>query len=37
MNSDQNTTKLAALINFRMVANGLWWTDDAVKRIGETA
>lgn len=28
---------LAALINFRMVANGLWWTDDAVKRIGEMA
>ena len=24
---------LAALINFRMVANGLWWTDDAVERI----
>ena len=24
---------LAALINFRMVANGVWWTDDAVKRI----
>jgi nicotinamidase-related amidase len=24
---------LAALINFRMVANGLWWTDDAVDRI----
>lgn len=24
---------LAAIINFRMVANGVWWTDDAVKRI----
>ncbi|MGJ8558075.1 MAG: cysteine hydrolase [Sulfitobacter geojensis] len=24
---------LAALINFRMVANGVWWTDDAVTRI----
>lgn len=24
---------LAALINFRMVANGVWWTDDAVDRI----
>ena len=24
---------LAALINYRMVANGVWWTDDAVKRI----
>lgn len=24
---------LAALINFRMVANGVWWTEDAVKRI----
>ncbi|WP_299592724.1 cysteine hydrolase [uncultured Tateyamaria sp.] len=24
---------LAALINFRMVANAVWWTDDAVKRI----
>lgn len=24
---------LAALINFRMVANGVWWTDDAVNRI----
>lgn len=28
---------LAALINFRMVANGVWWTDDAVKRIADTA
>ncbi len=25
---------LAALINFRMIANAVWWTDDAVKRIG---
>lgn len=24
---------LAALINFRMVANDLWWTDDAVKVV----
>lgn len=24
---------LAAIINFRMVANGVWWTDDAVDRI----
>ena len=24
---------LAALINFHRVANGVWWTDDAVKRI----
>lgn len=24
---------LAAIINFRMVANGVWWTDDAVARI----
>ena len=24
---------LAAIINFRMVANGVWWTDDAVERI----
>ncbi|MEL7444233.1 MAG: cysteine hydrolase [Pseudomonadota bacterium] len=24
---------LAALINFRMIANAVWWTDDAVKRI----
>ncbi|WNK01444.1 cysteine hydrolase [Thalassospiraceae bacterium LMO-JJ14] len=24
---------LAAIINFRMVANAVWWTDDAVKRI----
>ncbi|MDF2235086.1 cysteine hydrolase [Albimonas sp. CAU 1670] len=28
---------LAALINFRMVANGLWWTDDAVERIARSA
>ncbi|WP_425071844.1 cysteine hydrolase [Sagittula sp. S175] len=28
---------LAALINFRMVANGLWWTDDAVTRIAQGA
>ena len=27
---------LAAIINFRMVANGVWWTDDAVKRIGNS-
>jgi nicotinamidase-related amidase len=24
---------LAAIINFRMVANAVWWTDDAVRRI----
>ncbi len=24
---------LAALINFRMVANGVWWTEDAIARI----
>ncbi|WP_422370509.1 cysteine hydrolase [Hoeflea sp.] len=24
---------LAAIINFRMVANGVWWTDEAVNRI----
>ena len=24
---------LAAIINFRFVANGVWWTDEAVKRI----
>ncbi|WP_028465829.1 cysteine hydrolase [Nisaea denitrificans] len=24
---------LAAIINFRMVANAVWWTDDAVKRM----
>ncbi|MBK0327920.1 cysteine hydrolase [Rhodobacteraceae bacterium F11138] len=28
---------LAALINFRMVANGVWWTDDAVDRIARGA
>ena len=28
---------LAALINFRMVANGVWWTDDAVTRIAQSA
>ena len=28
---------LAALINFRMVANALWWTDDAVERIARSA
>lgn len=28
---------LAALINFRMVANGVWWTKDAVDRIGQSA
>ena len=28
---------LAAIINFRMVANGVWWTDDAVKRIAAGA
>lgn len=28
---------LAAIINFRMVANGVWWTDDAVTRIGNSA
>lgn len=28
---------LAAIINFRMVANGAWWTDDAVKRIAKSA
>ena len=28
---------LAALINFRMIANAVWWTDDAVKRIGKSA
>jgi len=25
----------AAIINFRMVANGVWWTDDAVQRISQ--
>lgn len=28
---------LAAIINFRMVANGVWWTDDAVRRIAHGA
>ena len=28
---------LAALINFRMIANAVWWTDDAVKRIRQSA
>jgi nicotinamidase-related amidase len=28
---------LAAIINFRMVANAVWWTDDAVERIGQSA
>jgi len=28
---------LAALINFRMVANGVWWTKDAVERIKASA
>lgn len=28
---------LAAIINFRMVANGVWWTDDAVERIERSA
>ncbi|WP_415400844.1 cysteine hydrolase [Tateyamaria sp. SN3-11] len=28
---------LAALINFRMVANAVWWTDDTVKRIKASA
>lgn len=28
---------LAALINFRMIANAVWWTDEAVKRIGNSA
>jgi hypothetical protein len=26
-------TYQAAIINFRYVANALWWTDDAVARI----
>ena len=26
---------LAALINFRMIANAVWWTDEAVTRIGQ--
>ena len=28
---------LAALINFRMIANAVWWTDDAVQRIARGA
>ncbi|MDI3337964.1 cysteine hydrolase [Defluviimonas aestuarii] len=28
---------LAAIINFRMVANAVWWTDDAVTRIARGA
>ncbi len=28
---------LAAIINFRMVANGVWWTDDAVERIARSS
>ena len=28
---------LAALINFRMIANAVWWTDEAVIRIGQSA
>ena len=28
---------LAALINFRMIANAVWWTDDAVARISQAA
>jgi nicotinamidase-related amidase len=28
---------LAALINFRMIANALWWTDEAVQRIAKGA
>ena len=28
---------LAALINFRMMANAVWWTDEAVKRISQGA
>lgn len=28
---------LAALINFRMIANAVWWTDQAVKRISLAA
>jgi nicotinamidase-related amidase len=28
---------LAALINFRMIANAVWWTDDAVERIALAA
>ncbi len=28
---------LAALINFRMIANAVWWTDEAVQRITQGA
>ena len=28
---------LAALINFRMIANAVWWTDETVERIGNSA
>jgi nicotinamidase-related amidase len=28
---------LAALVNFRMIANALWWTDEAVERIALAA
>ena len=28
---------LAALINFRMIANAVWWTDEAVIRINQSA
>ncbi|MEM1316367.1 MAG: cysteine hydrolase [Pseudomonadota bacterium] len=28
---------LAALINFRMIANAVWWTEDAVERIARSA
>ena len=28
---------LAALINFRMITNAVWWTDEAVERIAQTA
>lgn len=28
---------LAALINFRMIANAVWWTEEAVKRISLSA
>lgn len=28
---------LAALINFRMIANAVWWTDEAVQRISKGA
>jgi nicotinamidase-related amidase len=28
---------LAAIINYRFVANAVWWTDDAVKRIASAA